>query len=105
MTPLATRVGIPKDEAYRAAFWRAFNELIGPEAPVVKALLLARYPHGDEGVSEEDRTCFGLRQTIPLVAEVLGRRTLRSLGYDLKSLNDKSTGQPAAKDLLLEQKE
>jgi len=69
------------DESYGAAYWKAFEESFGAtNAPVVKAMLLARNDRGDTGDAELDRVCFGLRQTMSWLAEAIERRAIASAG-------------------------
>jgi hypothetical protein len=63
-----------KDAAYVEAFWRAFNRFFGPQnAPVMRAMLLAKYPAGEAGDSDLDRITFGLRATMAWIAEAIDR--------------------------------
>ena len=61
-------------EAYRRAYWRAFDRFFGgSNAAVVKAMLLAKYPHGDHGDDEVDRVAYGLRHTMGWIADAIDR--------------------------------
>ena len=81
---LAAGLGVRDDEAFQAAYWKAFEEFFGPNnAPVVKAMMLARNAKADTGKGEIDRVCFGLRQTMSWLAEAVERRALASVGLDV----------------------
>jgi len=70
-----------RDETYRAAYWKAFEEFFGARnAPVVKAMLLARHEKVDTGKEELDRVCFGLRQTMSWLAEAIERKAIATAG-------------------------
>lgn len=61
-------------EAYRKAFWRAFERFFGTSnAAVVKAMLLAKYPHGEHGDDEVERVAYGLRRTMGWIADAIDR--------------------------------
>jgi len=78
---LARSMGLRGDESYRAAYWKAFEEFFGPRnAPVVKAMLLARHDKADTGHEELDRVCFGLRQTMSWLAEAIERKAIATVG-------------------------
>ena len=69
-----------KDAAYVEAFWRAFDRFFGPQnAPVMRAMLLAKYPAGQAGDSEVDRITFGLRATMAWIAEAIDRAARNEL--------------------------
>ena len=78
---LAGPLGLKNDDAYEAAYWKAFKEFFGPSnASVVKAMLLARNLRVDTGDSDIDRVCFGLRETMSWLAEAIERKALASVG-------------------------
>ncbi|TLZ70724.1 MAG: hypothetical protein E6K10_07225 [Methanobacteriota archaeon] len=80
---LAGRLGLKNDDKYQAAYWKAFEEFFGAHnAPVVKAMLLARKDKVDTGNAEIDRVCFGLRQTMSWLAEAIERRAIASVGKE-----------------------
>lgn len=69
---MATSRGLKEDEAYREAYWRAFDRFFGTQnAAVIKAMLLAKYEPGEAGRTELDRVCYGLRKTMGWIAEAI----------------------------------
>lgn len=78
---LAARLGLRDNESFQAAYWKAFEEFFGPNnAPVVKAMMLARNMDVDTGDGEIDRVCYGLRQTMSWLAEAIERKALATVG-------------------------
>ena len=78
---LASRLGVKNDKSFQAAYWKAFNDFFGPtNAPVIKAMLIARHVKVDTGNAEVDRVCFGLRETMSWLAEAIERKALESVG-------------------------
>ncbi len=65
------------DRPYREAYWRAFDRFFGPQnGPVIKSMLLAKFPPGDAGMSEVERVSYGLRQTMGWVADAIERTAM-----------------------------
>ncbi len=78
---LASRLGVKNDKSFQAAYWKAFNDFFGStNAPVIKAMLIARHVKVDTGNAELDRVCFGLRETMSWLAEAIERKALESVG-------------------------
>lgn len=81
---LAGPLGLKNDHAYAAGYWKAFEQFFGPQnAPIVKAMLLARNDKVDTGTGELDRVCFGLRQTMSWLAEAIERKAIEAAGKEL----------------------
>ncbi|TLZ52718.1 MAG: hypothetical protein E6K18_02285 [Methanobacteriota archaeon] len=78
---LASKLGLRDNEAFQAAYWKAFEDFFGPNnAAVVKAMTMARTMKVDTGEGDIDRVCFGLRQTMSWLAEAIERKALASIG-------------------------
>lgn len=89
---MARPQGVKPDQAYEAAYWRAFEKFFGPQnGPVVKAMLLARYPPGEAGATEVDRVGYGLRQTMGWVADAIERA---ATGRESPSVPQRETNDP-----------
>ena len=83
------------DKSFQTAYWKAFNDFFGPtNAPVIKAMLIARHVKVDTGNAELDRVCFGLRETMSWLAEAIERKALESVG---QSVPRSSGGPPPAR--------
>ncbi|HEX9341403.1 MAG TPA: hypothetical protein VF992_09615 [Thermoplasmata archaeon] len=81
---LASRLGVKNDKYFQAAYWKAFEEFFGPtNAPVIKAMLVARHVKVDTGSADIDRVCFGLRETMSWLAEAIERKALDSVGQSV----------------------
>lgn len=66
--------GTKGSSAYQVAYWSAFDKFFGPHnGPVIKAMLLAKYPPGEAGHSEMERVAYGLRHSMGWVAEAIER--------------------------------
>ena len=90
---LASRLGVKNDKYFQAAYWKAFEAFFGPtNAPVIKAMLVARHIKVDTGSSDLDRVCFGLRETMSWLAEAIERKALDSVGQPVS----RSSGTPPA---------
>lgn len=82
MAHLTVLMGLPRDDRWRAAFWSAYERILGgDQGRILRAILLVRYEHGDVDDSEEARVCLGLQNTLPWMAEAVARESLRELGY------------------------
>ncbi len=83
------------DKSFQTAYWKAFNDFFGPtNAPVIKAMLIARHVKVDTGNADLDRVCFGLRETMSWLAEAIERKALESVG---QSVPRSSGGPPPAR--------
>ncbi|HYU07737.1 MAG TPA: hypothetical protein VEM77_11270 [Thermoplasmata archaeon] len=92
---LASRLGVKNDKSFQTAYWKAFNDFFGPtNAPVIKAMLIARHVKVDTGNADLDRVCFGLRETMSWLAEAIERKALESVG---QSVPRSSGGPPPAR--------
>ncbi len=88
---LASRLGAKNDKPFQTAYWKAFNDFFGPtNAPVIKAMLIARHVKVDTGNADLDRVCFGLRETMSWLAEAIERKALESVGQSAP----RSSGAP-----------
>jgi len=86
---------VKNDKSFQAAYWKAFNDFFGPtNAPVIKAMLIARHVKVDTGTADVDRVCFGLRETMSWLAEAIERKALESVG---RSVPRSSGGPPPAR--------
>jgi len=81
MSHLASRLGLRGDKSFEAAYWETFEAFFGKaNAPMVRTTLLARIARGDQGGSELDRVCTGLRQTMGWAADAIERKALEKIG-------------------------
>lgn len=72
--PRVSGRGAKDDKAYQQAYWRAFEKFFGPQnGPVIKAMLLAKYPPGEAGHSDMERVAYGLQHSMGWVAEAIER--------------------------------
>jgi len=86
---------VKNDKSFQTAYWKAFNDFFGPtNAPVIKAMLIARHVKVDTGNADLDRVCFGLRETMSWLAEAIERKALESVG---QSVPRSSGGPPPAR--------
>lgn len=81
MPHIATKLGIKRDEEFKRAYWTAFDHFLGAEnSRLLKTMILARTPKGDTGKEDIDRICYGLRTTIPWLADAIEKSALGRRG-------------------------
>ena len=92
---LASRLGVKNDKSFQTAYWKAFNDFFGPtNAPVIKAMLIARHVKVDTGNADLDRVCFGLRETMSWLAEAIELAELAKRSKVLAVVGTQATASP-----------